>query len=201
MNMKLLLKSVCIALVLTVAFSLVPFEAECVNISEDVFRLHIIANSDSDEDQALKLKIRDAILNQTDNLYKGAGSKAQAMALTEETIPQIEAIARKVVAENGYSYAINAEITNMYFDTRYYDDITMPSGQYDALRITVGSGSGKNWWCVMYPSLCVGAATNYDALKENVTDSQYDIMNSGSKYEFKFKLVEYYELIKSYLTN
>lgn len=199
--MKTFIKSISIAMIICVLFTFLPFEAECKAISTEVFRLHVLANSDSQQDQALKLKVRDAVLKYTNNLYESAQSKQDAIVKTSKNLQQIANIAQQTVYDNGYNYSVNVQITNMYFNTRYYDDITMPSGFYDALRITIGSGKGHNWWCVMYPSLCVGAATNYDALKENVTGNQYEILNSSGKYEFKFKVVEYFEQIKDFFAN
>ena len=194
--MKLLFKSLCAAMAVCLLFSLIPFSAECSDISDEVFRLHILANSDSEADQTLKLKVRDAVLNYTDTLYKSADSRVAAEKLTADNLQSIADVAAAEVKRRGYNYPVKAEIKNMYFDTRYYGKVTMPSGMYDALRITIGSGGGHNWWCVMYPSLCIGAATDYDALRKETTDSQYNIMTSGG-YEFRFKLVEYFVKISS----
>lgn len=194
--MKILIKSLCSAFALCVLFSLITFSAECSVISRDVFRLHILADSDSKADQDLKLKVRDKVLEYTQNLYKTASSRDEAERLTAENLQAIADVAAREVKRNGYDYTVKAEIKNMYFNTRHYGRVTMPSGMYDALRITIGSGGGHNWWCVMYPSLCVGASTDYNALKKETTDSQYKIMTSGG-YEFKFKIVEYFVKISS----
>jgi len=199
-HLKLLLKSIITAVTLTSLIAFIPFEKSCKNISQDVFRLHIIANSNNTDDQELKLKVRDAILKQTDSLYQNAHSIIEAKKLTSENLSLILNTAKNTITENGYSYDVNAEITNMHFDTRHYDNITMPSGQYDALRVTIGKASGKNWWCVMYPALCVGSASNYQELEENLTPEEYAILTgSGTQYELKFKVVEYFEKITSYL--
>ena len=153
--MKLLIKSLCIAFVLTVIYSVIPFQAECEQISEEVFRLHILANSDSAEDQALKLKVRDALLEYTDMLFDKAADSDEAENIARENLKTLQTVAQNVVYENGYDYKVNAQVVKMYFNTRYYDNYTMPAGIYDALRITVGDGKGHNWWCVMYPSICI----------------------------------------------
>lgn len=190
--MKNIIKSVIAAFIITVLFSMIPFFAECADLSDSVFRLHILANSDSEQDQQLKIKVRDRVLEYTEELFKSSESVSQAESLTKKQLQSIANVAQKEVYDNGYDYKVKAEIKNMYFDTRYYGGVTMPSGFYDALRITIGSGSGHNWWCVMYPSLCVGGSTDYNSLKENTTDSEYNMMTSGG-YEVRFKLLEYFE--------
>ncbi len=194
--MKLFIKALCAATVICIIFSMVPFSAECSNISGEVFRLHILANSDSRADQRLKLKVRDSVLKYTNGLYKTADSLINAEKLTADNLQKIANVAQREVERSGYNYKVKAEIKRMYFDTRYYGKVTMPSGFYNALRLTIGKGEGHNWWCVMYPSLCIGASTNYDALKNDTSDNQYKIMTEGG-YEFKFKIVEYFVKISS----
>lgn len=198
--MKTVLKAITAGIFLSFLISLVPFQAQCEQISNDVFRLHILANSDSKEDQNLKIKVRDAVLKQTDNLYKNADSKETAISLTKQSLEKIRLSAQQTVFDNGYDYEVKAEITNMYFNTRHYDSVTMPSGDYDALRITIGKSQGKNWWCVMYPALCIGAATNLDELKENTTQEEYNILDSKGKYEYKFLLLEYIQKIGDFFS-
>ena len=183
-------------MILCIIFSIIPFSAECTDISSEVFRLHILANSDSEADQSLKLKVRDKVLKYTESLYKNADSLSSAQNLTSEKLQAIADVAAREVKRNGYNYQVKAEIKRMYFDTRHYGKITMPSGKYNALRITIGSGKGHNWWCVMYPSMCVGASTDYDSLRSGTTDNQYKIMTDEG-YEFKFKIVEYFVKISS----
>ena len=194
--MKILIKSICSAMILCIIFSIIPFSAECTDISSEVFRLHILANSDSEADQSLKLKVRDKVLKYTESLYKNADSLSSAQNLTSEKLQAIADVAAREVKRNGYNYQVKAEIKRMYFNTRHYGKITMPSGKYNALRITIGSGKGHNWWCVMYPSMCVGASTDYDSLRSGTTDNQYKIMTDEG-YEFKFKIVEYFVKISS----
>ncbi len=191
--MKLLLKSLCVSFVITVLFSMIPFSAQCEDISGEVFRLHILANSDSQSDQDLKLKVRNRVLSFTEELYKNAPDLNSAEELTFEKLRQIADVAKDEVIKNGYDYSVRAEIGNMSFDTRYYGRVTMPAGRYDALRITIGEGKGHNWWCVMYPSLCVGAAADYDELRDKTSGDSYDTMTGG--YTIKFKIVEFFEKI------
>lgn len=195
--MKLFIKSACVAFVLAVIYSVIPFQAECTKLPDDVFRLHIVANSDSDSDQAIKLKVRDKVLEYTSDIYCNAKSKQSAEALTAQNLSEIKRIAEKTLKDNGFNYTAKAEITNMYFDTRHYDDYTLPSGKYDALRITLGSGSGKNWWCVMYPSICISSSENADEkAKEIFDEGEYNIVKN-EKFEYKFKIVEFFEFFCS----
>ena len=197
--MKLFIKSLAVATLLSMIFSLIPFSARCKNVSKEVFRLHILANSDSTQDQNLKLKVRDKVLEYSKDIYSNSQDLQTAEKLSSENLQAIANIAQQEVYNNGYAYTVKAQICNMYFNTRYYDNVTMPSGKYDALRITIGEGKGKNWWCVMYPSLCIGTSTDYKALKDNVNNDEYKLMTSD-KYNFKFKIVEYFEKICSYFS-
>lgn len=196
--MKLIIKSACIAFVLTVIYSMIPFRTECKEISDEVFRLHILANSDEDYDQQLKLKVRDKVLLYTESLFEKAKSKEEAENLISNNLQDICNTAQKEVTDNGYDYSVTAQITKMYFTTRTYESYTLPSGMYDALRITIGSGEGHNWWCVMYPSICISSEKSQDeAARETFNDNQYDIVKN-EKYEYKFKIVEIFEKICSY---
>lgn len=191
--MKLIIKSACIAFVLTVIYSVIPFEAQCSELSEDVFRLHILANSDSEEDQSLKIKVRDEVLEYTEDLFNSADSKEEAERVISDNLQSISNVAYKTVLDNGYDYAVTAEITNMYFATRYYEGYTLPSGMYDALRITIGEGEGHNWWCVMYPSICISSAEDKESkAKEALDNDEYDIV-CNEQYQYKFKVVEIFE--------
>ena len=198
--MKLIIKSACIAFVLTVIYSMIPFRTECKEISDEVFRFHILANSDEDYDQQLKLKVRDKVLLYTESLFEKAKSKEEAENLISNNLQDICNTAQKEVTDNGYDYTVTAQITKMYFTTRTYESYTLPSGMYDALRITIGSGEGHNWWCVMYPSICISSEKSQDeAAKETFNDNQYDIVKN-EKYEYKFKIVEIFEKICSYFS-
>lgn len=191
--MKLLIKSACIAFVLTVIYSVIPFEAQCSELSQDVFRLHILANSDSEADQSLKIKVRDEVLDYTEDLFNSANSKEEAERIISDNLQSISNVAYQTVLDNGYDYVVTAEITNMYFTTRYYEGYTLPSGMYDALRITIGDGEGHNWWCVMYPSICISSAEDKESkAKEALDDDEYNIV-CNEQYQYKFKVVEIFE--------
>ncbi len=163
-------------------------------VRSETLRLHIIANSDSDEDQALKLKVRDAVLSATGELFAEVNGKTEAVAAAEYSSDDIAEIAKKVIIEEGYSYDVQVEITQMWFETRSYESFTLPAGDYSAVRIIIGAGEGKNWWCVMYPALCIpGAEENVSKYGKN---SEFI---KGEGYEIRFALIEWIERIKSLL--
>ncbi|MBQ1977763.1 MAG: stage II sporulation protein R, partial [Ruminococcus sp.] len=122
--MKILFKSLCVSVVLTLVFSFIPFEGECRDISSNVLRVHILANSDSEEDQRLKLKVRDALITKSEMLFADAHSKEEAIAVTSENLPELLNTAKSVICSEGYDYDVSARIANIYFDTRYYEDVT-----------------------------------------------------------------------------
>ncbi len=193
--MKFFFKSLCVGVIVSILFTLVPFEGECREISDQVFRIHILANSDSDDDQTLKLKVRDAVLLKSQELFINANSKAEAMHIAQENINELVNVAQDTVFKEGYSYPVTASVKPLTFDTRYYSSVTMPSGVYDALQIRIGEAKGKNWWCVMYPSLCIPAASEVNTLQEELTQPQYSIVSSKGKFEFRFKIVEVFNEI------
>ena len=197
--MKIFIKALCGAVIICFIFSMIPFSARCENMSGEVFRLHILADSDSDEDQALKLKVRDSVLRYTENMYAESDSLQTARKLTADNLRAIADTAQKEIYRNGYNYTVKAEIKKMHFDTRHYGRITMPAGEYEALRITIGSGKGHNWWCVMYPSVCVGSSTDYNSLKEKITDDEYSTVTSENT-QYKFFLWECFEKICSFFS-
>lgn len=171
------------------------------NLSQAVFRLHVIANSDSDEDQALKLKVRDALLDYMNDISSDCSTKEEAISLANEHKSDFQSIAEKTIAENGYDYSVEINIGNFYFPTKNYGDISLPAGFYDALRVKIGEAKGKNWWCVMFPSLCFidvsSGVVDEEAkenLEQNLEEESYDIIsnNSNSEIKFKFKLIEFF---------
>lgn len=194
--MKMFMKVLVSLFVISVMFSMIPFESTCIKLQNDVLRLHILANSDSAKDQQLKLEVRDEVIAQIAPLYNCVETKEQAIAVTKDNLPLIEEIAQAVVKSHNADYTIKADITNKYFNTRYYDDFTMPAGMYDTLQITIGDAKGKNWWCVMYPALCVGASSKI-SMEEDLSDDEYKVITSKD-IEYKFKIVEYYESVKSF---
>ena len=177
-------------LIITLVFTLVPFEGECREISNNVFRVHILANSDSEEDQNLKLQVRDALIQRAEPLLNGVKTKEDAMKIVSENLELLQNTASEVIYSQGFDYPVRLSVTNMYFTTRYYGDVTMPGGFYDALRVEIGKAEGKNWWCVMYPSLCLYSDNSSSSMKEGLSERQYDIVTEGEDYVFRFKIVE-----------
>ena len=166
------------------------------NISKNVFRLHVIANSDSSEDQNLKYIVRDAVLEYVNSTIN-ATSKEELISTLD--LDKINNVARQTVLENGYDYDVSVEIGNFFFPTKTYGDISFPEGNYDALRVKLGNASGKNWWCVMFPPLCfvdVSSGIVPDDYKSQLQNSmpyeEYKIISDSddSKINFKFKLIE-----------
>lgn len=182
---------------LLVCFSGLATESEA--ISDQVLRLHILANSDSEEDQQLKLKVRDAILEEY-NFYK-MSSLEEAERYVADNLEAITQTAQQVVYNEGYNYTVKVEIVNMFFDTRRYEDFTMPAGRYNALRITIGDAKGHNWWCVLYPPLCIPAAEPEQELEENLTDEQCELVGDSPKYDVRFAFVEVWESLKNAVLN
>ena len=172
------------------------------NIADSVFRLHVIANSDSKEDQELKLKVRDELLLYMNIISKDSTSKQEAMQIANEHKEEFTQIAEKVIKENGYNYTVNVQIRKADFPTKYYGDITLPAGTYDALKVQIGEAKGQNWWCVMFPPLCfVDVSTGIvpdnskQELKQSLDDEEYDLISKTDNNEisFKFKIVELFQ--------
>ncbi len=172
------------------------------NIANSVFRLHVIANSDSEEDQNLKLKVRDELLSYMNIISKDSKTKEEAMKIADEHKEEFIKIAEKTIKENGYNYTVNIQIGKADFPTKYYGDITLPAGEYDALKVQIGEAKGKNWWCVMFPPLCfVDVSTGIvpdnskQELKQSLNDEEYDLISKTDENEiaFKFKIVELFQ--------
>lgn len=179
------------------------------DLSKSVFRLHVIANSDSDEDQNLKLQVRDKLLDYMNSITANVSSKDDAIKIAQDHQKDFQIIAEQTILDTGYSYPVTVEIGNYEFPTKHYGDITLPSGYYDALRVKIGDACGHNWWCVMFPPLCFVDVTSgivpessKDQLKENMSSEDYSIIsNDNSLTEFKFKIVELFKNFNTRLAN
>ena len=181
------------ALIIAVLMTAAPFYDSCRELYDDILRVHIVPNSDSAADQSLKLAVRDRVVTQCAAFYDGCDSKESALRITREHLSDIERAAADEIRSRGFDYTVTAEVDEMYFDTRYYDDFTMPAGRYDALRLSIGKAEGSNWWCVIYPSLCICAATR-GRMQESLSEGEYRVVTSG-RTEYRFKLVEWFERI------
>ncbi len=192
-KIKILNISLAFAFIFSVLLSFVTFEARCDDLRKNVFRLHILANSDSDEDQALKFAVRDAILSESDELFGDSETLSEAIAVTKDNLALIKQVAERTIAENGYDYSVSVSVDEAFFDTRVYDDFMLPAGVYEALRVEIGEAKGKNWWCVLFPSICIGSAGD---LSDTAREDSAQIAKNGKKYTVRFKIVEWYETIK-----
>ena len=181
-------------LLCAVFLSFADFNASCDDLRANVLRLHIIANSDSSEDQALKLKIRDRILEESGELFEGVADIDNAVLKAEQNADYYCEIANRVIKENGYDYKAEATVGYSYFETREYEDFTLPAGNYKSLIISLGEAKGKNWWCVIFPEVCIPAATA--DLSDTVTEESSHIAEQPQRYIMRFKIAEIYENIK-----
>lgn len=171
-------------------------------LSDSVFRLHVIANSDSEADQHLKYIVRDNLIEYMNNLCSNCSSKEEIIKIANENIENFKQIAQETIINEGYSYNVHVEIGNFEFPTKSYGDISFPAGYYDSLRVKIGEAKGQNWWCVMFPPLCfvdvttgVVPESSKDNLKQNLSEEEYKIISytEDSNPSVKFKLIEFFE--------
>ena len=187
---------VLIACIFCIACSaLFSFGEECSFIRENTLRLHILANSDSPADQAMKLKIRDAVLSCSGELFSGCDTRQKMISAAQEQLPKIQQVAEQTALHNGYELPVTVSVTDMFFETRRYDHVILPAGTYTAVRIELGAAAGKNWWCVLYPPLCVSAAqTGFTEEEAQISDSllQQDAL---PRYRARLAVVEWWETL------
>ncbi len=195
---KIIEKSILFGTVFAIIMSFAGFDKNSQVLKSEILRLHIRANSDSEFDQQLKLKVRDAILNETSDVFVNCSDYDSAILKAQENIEYIKDIANKTVMKNGYSYSCKAEVKEEYFNTREYDSFTLPAGRYKSILVEIGSGKGHNWWCVVFPTACISAANEKELNKIPQKDSR-DIALNPEKYVIKFKFAELYESLKNKL--
>ncbi len=196
MKKTILNLSLICGLISAIMLSMVGFQNACGEMQENIIRIRIIANSDSAEDQDLKLDIRDAVLEGSRELFGGIDSYDDAVEITENKLDTLLKFAEDEIHDQGYDYGVSLDFRDEFFETRVYDDFTLPAGYYKTAVFTVGEGKGQNWWCVIYPQVCVGACSS--RLNDGVSDSSAELAYSGKKYVAKFRAVEIYEKIKKY---
>lgn len=179
------------------ACSVGAFAYNCSRVRSDVLRMHVIANSDCSADQQLKLMVRDAVLERGAQLFDGTVTADEARRKIEPHKADLEAAAQEVIERAGYDYPVSVNVVNEYFATRCYGSLTMPAGRYTAVKVVIGEGAGRNWWCVMFPPLCLPAAQdrggNLDAFFD---DGELKVVESSGRYEPRFKIVEIIEKLK-----
>ncbi len=205
---KYLTLSLCIGLIATFTVAMIitintlaTYAEETSNdLQESVLRLHIRANSNTEEDQALKLKVRDALLDEFRPELTSAKTKEELIEIIEANHDRVVETAEEVIKANGYDYEVRANVGETYLETKQYGDVYLPAGTYDALVIEIGSGEGNNWWCVLFPPLCyVGTDETIPEkdraiLQESLTEDEYEVITNQDaiNIQFKFKLLEMY---------
>ena len=169
------------------------------NIAKEILRLHVVANSDSKEDQELKMKVKETLVTYLRGTMSDAASVEEAREQIEKRLPEIEAIAEEKMQTEGYAYKAQAELGECYFPVKEYGDLTFPAGEYEALRVNLGESAGKNWWCVMYPSLCFVDSTyqvvpdsSKEKLKNNLSEEEYrSLLDGEDEVHYSSKIIEW----------
>ena len=201
-NMKKIKKSLAVVLTLCsliLLLGMLPVHGES-EIYENVLRLHVLANSDSEEDQALKLKVRDAVLAKSEELFADCTTREEAIEVTKENLSVLENTARETLRAEGSSDSVRVELGEEEYPTRNYESFCFPAGTYLSLRIILGEGEGQNWWCVLYPPMCLSAASakssrSDEAITVGFTGEQYRVITEtdAPRYRVRFRLLEVFE--------
>ena len=191
--MKLINVAMAVGLILTITMSLAGFGRESSTIRENILRLHVLANSNSEEDQALKLRVRDSLL-QT-GMFNYAMTRDEAYDLAVDSKDIIKNIAAEEIEEGGHEYDVQVSVIEAFFPTVEYDMLTLPAGRYKTVRVEIGAAYGDNWWCVMFPSMCLPAAAER-GFSDVLNERQMDIVNNAHRYEFRFRSVEIFESLR-----
>lgn len=163
------------------------------NLAGRMVRLHVIANSDSQADQELKLQVRDAVLAQASGYLEGVEDAQEAENVLAAHLSELAQAGETVVEEQGYDYPVNASLGVSHFPTKYYDQFALPAGNYRALRVSIGAAQGHNWWCVVFPTLCVSTATDWQdtAVSGGLTEEDVGLMSESDQgYVLRFKCLE-----------
>ncbi len=171
-------------------------------LARKMIRLHVIANSDSAEDQALKLEVRDRVLDFTTTVLQRSADMEDAQLRLREELTRIESIAQQEISAQGYDYQVTAQLASTEFPLKEYDGFSLPAGEYMALRLVIGEGEGQNWWCVVYPPLCTAAATDMPrtAIQAGLTDDDINLITEeDTGYVLKFRSVELWEQLRQWL--
>lgn len=169
-------------------------------VTRDVLRLHVLANSDTVSDQQLKLKVRDAVLKEGKDIFAGELNVNNAEKKIALEKSRLISAAEKTIHENSKDYDVDVFVTNEYFTTRSYGNVTLPAGRYKAVKVTIGEGAGHNWWCVMFPPLCLPAAQDKTDVDFYLDKQEAKVVKSNPKVDVRFKIVEWYETIKENLS-
>ena len=192
--------SILISLVLCSILNITSFSNQCNGIRDKMLRMHVIANSDSKADQTLKLKVRDAVLSKGKEIFDGSVTAWEAEEKIKPYIDELEKTALSVIKNEGYNYDVNITVQKDFFKTRTYDNsVTLPAGYYTAVKVIIGEGKGQNWWCVMFPPMCLPAANAECEIDDVLNSDENNIVSNGQKYKIKFKIIEICEeFLKKY---
>ena len=172
------------------------------DLQQKMIRLHVIANSDSDADQALKLHVRDAVLRRAEDILKQSADMTEARARLRDSLPDIGDAAAQELAAQGSGYAVSVALEDTEFPRKTYDGFALPAGEYMALRVVIGAGEGRNWWCVVYPPLCTAAACELEetARSSGLTADDVSLMTGdGTGYVLRFRSLELWERLRQWL--
>lgn len=208
-NIFLFFKNSKVKMVIILSFLLFIYTTICAmsyaqsvssDIAESVFRLHVIANSDSQEDQNLKYVVRDNLLSYMNEICKNTTNKEEAIKIAKQHENDFKQIALQTIREQGISYDVNVRIGNFEFPTKHYGDISLPAGFYDALRVEIGKAKGQNWWCVMFPPLCfvdvssgIVPEESKELMQDNLNEEEFALVSDHNpEIQFKFKLLEFF---------
>ena len=210
-NRIYILASILVVVLITSTFVIIKevnkIEACTYDYKDKLIRFHVIANSDSDKDQKLKLKVRDEVISYLQPKLENSNSIEESEKIIKNEYKTLENISKKVISKNGYNYIVKVGLEYSNFPAKQYSSVVLPAGKYKALRIIIGEGKGKNWWCVMFPPLCfiddqngiIDEKTD-KKLKEVLTEDEYDLIMAKNKnevknLEFKFKITEVFQNI------
>ena len=210
-NRIYILASILVVVLITSTFVIIKevnkIEACTYDYKDKLIRFHVIANSDSDKDQKLKLKVRDEVRSYLQPKLENSNSIEESEKIIKNEYKTLENISKKVISKNGYNYIVKVGLEYSNFPAKQYSSVVLPAGKYKALRIIIGEGKGKNWWCVMFPPLCfiddqngiIDEKTD-KKLKEVLTEEEYDLIMAKNKsevknLEFKFKITEVFQNI------
>ena len=199
--MKLWEKALLMALAVTFLWGSASLDTQDA-LSRKMIRMHVLANSDTEADQTLKLQVRDRVLSVAEDILRQSENMAQAARKLEEALPQITEEARQEIEAQGYDYPVTTELVPDIFPTRDYDGFSLPGGNYTALRVIIGEGKGHNWWCVVFPPLCTAAAENWEetALSAGLSPQEVELMTGAEPvYVLKFRSVELWQQFKVWL--
>ena len=194
MTKKILTVLITLTLLIT-TLAVLPVHGES-EIYSNVLRLHVIANSDSEDDQNLKLLVRDAVLAEAQILLCNVYDRAKAEETVMQNIEILRSVAERTVLDNGYDYPVAIELGEEEYPTKNYESCCFPAGEYTSLRVVLGEGNGQNWWCVLYPPLCIPAAQPHQTLSDVLGQEEMKITTASPKYEVRFAFLELFERIK-----